>query len=228
MPDRARQGAIARLALPAACVALVVAACAGPLASPTPVPAASDGKIDARQLEAFSSVTVDGALNLVLSAGSVQAVQVEAPSNVLAMVRTQVSGAELSVTVAPPGFTSAKPATVRITSPEVTSVSLEGGANGTIEAMAQSLTVSVSSGSVLKGIGTVKQLSVTVLGNSVAELGDLSTDTAAITAAGGAKATLRVVKQLTGTADGGSVVTLAVQPVAQAVTLTGGAKLVGP
>jgi hypothetical protein len=228
MPSRAPRGALARLVALAGGIAIVAGACVGPLASPTPVPASSDAKTDTRSVQAFTSVTVDGALNVVLSAGSTQTVQVEAPSNVVALVRTDVSGTELSVTIAAPGFTSAKPATVRITSPKVTSVSFTGGASGTLEAMGQALAVSVSGGSTLKGIGTVAQLSVTALGNSTAELGDLSADAVAISAAGGAKVTLRAVKQLTGTADGGSVVTLAVTPVAQSVTVTGGAKVVGP
>jgi hypothetical protein len=117
---------------------------------------------------------------------------------------------------------------VRITSATLTSVALTGGATGTIEAMGQALAVSVSGGASLRGIGTVAQLSVTVLGNATAELGDLSADAVAISAAGGAKATIRATKQLTGTADGGSVVTLVVAPVAQSVTVTGGAKVVGP
>jgi len=228
MHPRAPHGALARLAVLAGVVALVAGACVGPLASATPIPAASDSKTEARPVVTFSSVTVTGPLNVVLSAGSTQTVQIEAPSNVVALIRTDVSGTDLAVTIAAPGFTSTEPATVRITSPKVTSLSLTGGASGTLEAMSQALAVSVSGGSTVRGIGTVAQLSVTALGNSTAELGDLSADAVAISAAGGAKVTLRAVKQLTGTADGGSVVTLVVTPVAQSVTVTGGAKVVGP
>jgi hypothetical protein len=176
----------------------------------------------------FSSVTVDGPLNVVLATGAVQSLAVDAPTNVLPLVTTEVAGSELEVTVSAPGFTSAKPVTVRITSPSMHAVALQGGAHGTMEAMAQSLTVSASGGSILKGIGAVQELSLTVLGNSEAQLGDLTSQTAAIALAGGAKATLHVAKQLTGTADGGSIVTLAASPVAQSVTVTGGAKIVGP
>jgi len=221
-------GAIARITLLAAAVALIAGACVGPLASPTPIPGTSDKTTDTRSVQTFTSIAVDGPLNVVVSAGGSQTVQVEGPSNVVGLIRTDVTGSELAVTVAAPGFTSAKPATVRITSSKVTSVSITGGASGTIEAMGQALAVSVAGGSTIKGIGTVAQLSVTALGSSTAELGDLSADAVAISAAGGAKVTLKAVKQLTGTADGGSVVTLVVAPVAQSVTVTGGAKIVGP
>jgi len=39
---------------------------------------------------------------------------------------------------------------------------------------------------------------------------------------------LRVAKQLTGTADGGSTITLVITPTAQAVTATGGSTITGP
>jgi len=228
MLPRAPRGALARLAVLAAATALAAGACVGPLAPPTPIPAASDSKTETRALQSFTSLSVDGPLNIVVSAGTTQTVEVVAPSNIVTLVRTDVAGNELDVKVAAPGFTSTKPVTVRITSPNLTSVSLAGGATGTIEAMGQVLAVSVSGGATLRGIGTVVQLSVTVLGNSTAELGDLSADAVAISVAGGAKATIKAIKQLTGTADGGAVVTLVVAPVAQSVTVTGGAKVVGP
>ena len=228
MPARATRRALVRLALLAASVALAVGACAGPLASPTPVPAASDSTTEARTVGAFSTLSVDGPLNLVLAVGSVPSVTVEAPSNLLPLVKTDVAGDELDVTVAPPGFTTTKPVTVRITSSQVGSVSLSGGAAGTMEVMQMAMTVSVSGGATLKGIGSVAQLTVTALGNSTAELGDLAADTAMITAAAGAKATIRAVRQLTGTIDSGAVVTLAVAPAAKSVAVTGGAQLVLP
>ena len=114
------------------------------------------------------------------------------------------------------------------TSPQVGSLSLDGGAQGTMEVTATAMTVSVSGGAVVRGIGTVQLLTVTTLGGSDAQLGELAAETGLLSAAGGAKATLNVRKQLTGTADGGSVITLAVAPVAQAVKVTGGARIVGP
>jgi hypothetical protein len=216
-----------RLVLTVASVALIMGGCAGPLASPTPVPAGTDTVSQARTVDLFNAVSVDGPLNLVLAVGT-PSVEVEAPSNVQPLVQTSVVAGELEVSVAPPGFTSSKPVTVRVSSATVTSLSLSGGATGTLETSAAALAVSVSGGSNLKGIGTVAQLSVTALGSSTAELGDLVADTATISAAGGAKVTLHAVKQLTGTIDSGSVVTLTVVPDAKAVAVTGGAQLVVP
>lgn len=227
MLDRAPCRTLARLAVLAAAM-LFAAACAGPSASPTPVAAATDHSTDVRQLADFTDVSVDGPLNLVLASGTATSVQVEAPSNIIPLVKTEVADKELDVTVAPPGFTSEWPATIRITSSKVVSVSLTSGATGTIEVIGTALTVSVSSGSSLKGIGSVQQLTVTVLGDSTAELGDLTADTATISAAGGAKATLHAVKQLSGTIDSGAIVTLAVVPEAKSVAVTGGAQLVLP
>lgn len=228
MPSRTHRRALARLAALTAAAALALGGCVGPLASPTSVPASGDTKTETRQLGAFTSVSVEGGLNLVFASGSATQVQVVAPSNLVPMVTTAVSGADLAIRVAPPGFTSSKPVTVRITSPQVSSISLDGGAQGTIEVMGKAMTVSVSGGAVVRGIGTVQQLTVTTLGGSDAQLGDLSAETGLVNAAGGGKATLRVAKQLTGTADGGSVITLVAAPVAQSVTTSGGAKVVLP
>jgi Putative auto-transporter adhesin, head GIN domain len=228
VPSRTHRRALARLALLGSVAAFAAGACVGPLASPTPLPASPDTKTDTRHVGQFTSVTVEGPLNVVLASGSSVEVQIIAPSNLLPLITTAVTGTDLAVGVAAPGFTSAKPVTVRITSPQVTSLSLDGGAQGTMEVMAKAMTVSVSGGAVLRGIGSVQQLTVTTLGGSDAQLGELSAETGLISAAGGAKATLHVTKQLTGTADGGSVITLAVAPVAQSVTTTGGAQIVGP
>lgn len=228
MPARAPRRALARRVVLLCSVALIAGACIGPLASPTPVPAAADSKTEVRGVGPFTSLSVTGKLNVVLAAGGSSTVQLEGPSNVLPLIKTDIAGTELDVTIAAPGYVSDKLVTLRVTSPRVNAVTLSDGATGIIEAMGQSLAVSVSGGATVKGIGTVQQLTLTVLGNSSAELGDLAADAAAISIAGGAKATLRVTKQLTGTADGGSVVTLAVEPEAKSVTVTGGAKLVGP
>jgi Putative auto-transporter adhesin, head GIN domain len=227
MHEPAPRRAHVHLALLGVVAILAVGGC-GPSPSPTPVPAASDSRTESRSLAAFTAVSVDGPLNLVLGTGTADSVDVQAPSNLLSLVQTTVSDNQLDVAVAPPGFTSAKPVTVRITSSRVASISLRGGATGTIEAMGASLTLSLSGGSTIRGIGTVAQLTVTVLGSSTAELGDLAADTGVISAAGGAKATLRVAKQLTGTIDSGAIVTLAVAPDTKSVAVTGGAQLILP
>ncbi len=228
MPSRTHRRALARLALSTAATALAASGCIGPLASPTPVPASGDTRTELRQVGEFTSVSVDGPLNVVLASGTGVELQIEAAANLLPLVTTDLAGTDLAIAVVAPGFVSAKPVTVRIMSPLVTSLSLDGGAQGTMEVMASSMTVSVSGGAVLRGIGSVQQLTVTTLGGSDAQLGELTADTGLIRAAGGARATLKVVEQLTGTADSGSVITLAVAPVAQSVTTTGGAKVVGP
>lgn len=227
MPARPRP-AIPRVAL-LACTVALVAACVGPFAgAPTPIPASAETKTETRAVNPFTSVAIDGPFNLILAAGAAVDVKVEGPSNVLQLVRTAVNGSELAVTVDAPGYTSTKAVTVRVTSPRVTSASLSGGAGGTIEAMAESLALTIADDGVVQGIGTVKELTLAATGNAQAQLGDLAADTVAIAIAGGSKVTIHPVKQLTGTADGGSVVTLTSKPTAQSVTVSGGAKIVGP
>ncbi len=229
MPSRAPCRALAALGVLTLAVALVGGGCAGPFAgAPTPIAASDQTQTVTRSVSDFSSVSVTGGLNLVVAAGPATQVQVIGPSNVVPLVQTSVAGTELLVTVGAPGFTSGRPVTVKVSAPKILAVSLDGGANGTMESESEMLAVSVSGASVLRGIGTVRQLSVTGLGGSDAQLGDLASDTATVSLAGGAKTTLRVAKQLTGTADGGSTIILVVQPTAQSVTTTGGSTVTGP
>ena len=229
MPSRAPRRARAAVAILTLGAALAVGGCIGPLAAaPTPIAASGQTQTVTRSVTDFSSISVTGGLNLVVAAGPSAQVQVIGPSNIVPLVQTSVTGSELLVTVSAPGFTSAEPVTVKVSAPKILAVALDGGANGTMEATAEALAVSVTGGSLLKGIGTVRQLSVTGLGGADAQLGDLAADTATVALAGGAKATLRVAKQLTGTADGGSTITLVVEPTAQAVTTTGGSTITGP
>lgn len=229
MPSPGRRRALSRLALLGLLTALAAGACVGPLAgAPTPVAAATDSLTQTRPVADFTSVTVDGGLNLVLGTGSATSVEVEAPSNVQPLISTVVTGSDLEVSVTAPGFTSTKPVTVRVSAPTVTSITLSGGATGTVEVMGEALAVSVAGGSVLRGIGTVTKLTVTALGGSDAQLGDLAAQTAGLSLAGGAKTTIRATKQVTGTADGGSVVTLVIAPQATSITTTGGSRVEGP
>lgn len=224
---RSRLGLV-RVAAVAVLAAGTASACGGPLVAPTPIAAAGAVERQERPLPAFTSVAVDGPLNLVLAAGSGQAVRIEAPADALPLVRTEVSGAELLVSLAQPDFVSSRTATIRIFSSRLTAVALSGAATATLEVMAPTFSVSASGGSVAKAIGRVTRLAVAVLGGAEAQLGDVSAETATISAAGGGRATLRVARQLTGTADGGSVITLVTAPVARSVSVTGGARIVGP
>lgn len=218
----------AMLAALAAAMAIAAGACSAPPASQAPVIAVPGSTIETRTVAAFTSVSVSGSLKVILATGIAPSVQVVAPANILPLITTATSGTELVVGVSAPGFVATAMPSVRIISADVTSVDLSEGAVATLETAAQRLAVSLGDGTTLRGIGTVGQLTVAVVGDSSAELGDLAADTASISMAAGARATLRVDRQLTGTADGGSVVTLVARPVAQAVTLSGGATIVGP
>ncbi len=229
MPSRAPSRAPALLAILALGSVVAAGGCVGPLAgAPTPMAASDQTQTETRSVSDFSAVSVTGGLNLVVAVGPSTQVQVIGPSNIVPLVQTSVAGSELLVTVSAPGFTSARPVTVRVSAPRIGAVSLDGGATGTMESESDVLAVSVTGGSVLRAIGTVRQLSVTGLGGADAQLGDLASETASVALAGGARTTLRVAKQLTGTADGGSTITLVVQPTAQSVTTTGGSTVTGP
>lgn len=229
MSLRAPRGALSPILLLAATAALVlVAACIGPLAAPpTPVAGAGDVATDDRTAGEFTSISAGAGLNVVIATGAATEVTLTAQSNLLPYVSTTVTSGQLVVTVEPPGISSDKPVTLRVTMPTLLSLSLGEGSTGTMEARSEAMAINLSGGADLKAIGSVGQLALTATGGAKAELGDLAVERCTVAMGGGAQATLRVSTTLTGTADGGATISLVTTPATQAVTTSGGATVVG-
>jgi Putative auto-transporter adhesin, head GIN domain len=225
-PRRASSFASAAAAV---AVLLLVAGC-GPISfdtSPTPVAGAGSATTEDRTGGGFTSISVSGGLNVVIASGDAATVKVTTQPNLLPLVRTEVAGGKLTASILAPGLSSAKPVTVAITIPKLTTLTLTSGATGTMELRTDLLAVDLSAGATLQAIGSVTQLALTAQGGARAMLGDLVADSATVTMGGGAQATLSAKTAVTGSADGGAALTLTTKPSSVSVKTSGGATVTG-
>ena len=228
MPLRAPRGAHSPIPFLAAASLVLVAGCLGPLdVKPTPVAGSGNVATEDRTAGEFTALSAGAGLNLVIATGATTEVTLTAQANLLPYVRTTVTAGQLVVTVEAPGISSTRPVTLKVTTPTLVSVSLGEGSTGTMEVQSEVMEINLSGGADLKAIGSVGQLALTAGGGAKAELGDLAVVSCTVTMSGGSQATLRVSTTLTGTADSGATINLAVKPATQTVRTSGGAIVVG-
>lgn len=229
MPRRAPRRALAGLAL-LSCL-LAAAACTGLPPQPTqPRSVAGEGAVvtEDRTAGEFQHLSVGGGLRVVVTAGAPVSVILSAQSNLLPLIRTVVEDGQLAVNVEPPGITSSEPITLTATVPDLQSVTLSGGADGTLlVADVASLNVDVSGGARLEATGSAGQLTLAASGGGQARLAALVVDTASVTLSGGSRVEMTVVDDLSGAAREGSNLVLTRRPTSLRVTTSGGAIIQG-
>jgi hypothetical protein len=234
MPSSAPRRAAIRL-VPALAAALVLAtALAGcgvlpQLGSTAPgLVGTGDLQQDVRDLGPISRVSVAGGFKVIVGIASTQQVVVEAQGNILPAVKTTVEDGQLIATIeAPDGITVQKPISITVRVTSLGSVALSNGATGYVEHTGSALNLDVSGGSQLVAIGDTPDLTLTVTSGALAKLGELAAAKATITVSDGATAELTVTGALSGTASGGSTVTLKAKPSSNTVTTSSGATVQG-
>jgi hypothetical protein len=231
MPARAPRRATLLLAVTAA-TALLATGVAGcilpPLSSQaTPVPGSGEVAAEDRTAGPFRHISVGAGLKVIVGTGSEPSVMLAAQPNLLKLITTQVRDDQLIVEVSAPGITSTEPITLTVRVPALDSITLSAGATGTIEVVGGTLAIDVSAGATIKAIGEVDALTVTASSGASASLGEITTATAAVTLTGGSSAELHVTGAVTGTADGGSTLTLTQKPASVDVKTSGGATVLG-
>jgi hypothetical protein len=161
---------------------------------------------ETREAAAFDGIDVGGGMHVRLSIGSPQSVTLEAEQNILDILDVVVSDGTLSIDNRD-SYSTSKGVTLTIVVPELTAVSLSGGADGRVTALnADRLTVDVSGGAQLDVTGEVTSLDVTASGGGKAYLDTLSAQTVTIDASGGAQARIKASERVTGDASGGASV----------------------
>lgn len=200
----------------------------GSTTSSVPVTGTGDPLAQDRTAGSFTAISASGAITVVVAVGPTRQVTLTAQRNLLPMIHTDVVDGRLVVTIDAPGFTSSQPVAVRVTTPVLTRVSLDGGANGTMELDTDTLNVTLAGASSLSAIGRAGQLVLAEDGESTADLVELKADTATVTITGTSSATINAATSLTGTADSASTIKLAQQPKTLSVRTSGGATVTGP
>ena len=231
MPARAPRRATFVPAIPAVAglaLAIGLAACGLPPLSSQAVPVQGTGEVVSqdRTTTPFHHVSVGAGISVIVGSGDTS-VTLAAQENLLTLITTEVHDDQLVVEVTPPGVTSTKPIALTVQVPELDSITLSAGANGTIEIESGSLAVDVSAGATIKAIGTLDTLKLTASSGATAKLGELQVGSAAVTLSGGSSAELHVTGAVTGSADAGSTLVLTVKPASVDVKTSGGATVQG-
>ncbi len=232
MPSRAPRRALILLALAAAStvvLAMTVAACGLAPTSPQGGAVQGEGQVTSedRTTTAFSHVSVGAGMHVIVRTGAEISVTLAAQENLLPLITTDVQGDQLVVEVAAPGISSTEPITLTIHLPELASIALSAGANGTAEIVGSALTVDVSAGATIKAIGEVDALKLTASSGANAALGEVAAGSASVNLTGGSTAELHVTGAVTGTADDGSTLVLREKPASVDVVTSGGASVQG-
>ncbi|OGO59408.1 MAG: hypothetical protein A2V85_08790 [Chloroflexi bacterium RBG_16_72_14] len=229
MRFRAPRRAALGLALPI--LAAGLAACGGPAQrseAPGPVQGAGAVTTEDRTPDAFEHLSVGAGIRVEVTEGAVVSVTLAAQPNLLPLISTRVTDGQLVVNVASPGFSTSEPVTLTVVAPDLRSMTLSGGATGTLATTTTgTLTLDVSGGAVLVATGTAQALALTASGGAQAHLGGLEADTATVTASGGCQAELNVVIALSGDVTAGATVRLTRQPASVDVTTGGGGMVIG-
>jgi hypothetical protein len=196
----------------------------------TPVAGTGDTQTEVRTQGDFTRVSVAAPVRIVVGSGGETAVTVEAQANVLPLIATDVVDGQLVVSMKAPGFTTVEGSLPKVTinTPALTSLAMAGSSVGTLESSAPELRLDITGQSSLTAIGTVPTLALSMAQSSKADFTDLQVTDATIKLADGSAATMAVSGSLTGSADGGSTLTLTTKPTSQAVETSGGGSVLGP
>jgi hypothetical protein len=163
---------------------------------------------ETREVGAFSRIEASAGIRVVVRIGPSEAVEVTAQENLLPVIATDVRGDTLSIE-ASEDFTTLEPVTVTVVVPALDGITLSGGSQAVLNGLdAESLELRVRGGAQVTAAGSVGSVALHADGGATASLEALSVRVATVSMDGGATATLTVSDDVTGTAAGGSRLTV--------------------
>jgi hypothetical protein len=163
---------------------------------------------ETRDVGAFSRIEASAGIRVVVRIGPSEAVEVTAQENLLPVIATDLRGETLSIQ-ASEDFTTLEPVTVTIVVPALDGITLSGGSQAVIDGLdAESLELRIRGGAQVTAAGSVGSVALHADGGATASLEALSVRVATVSMDGGATATLTASVYVTGTAAGGSRLTV--------------------
>lgn len=163
---------------------------------------------ETREVAAFTRIEATAGIRVVIHIGPAEAIEVSAQQNLLPAIATQVGGGTLRIE-ARDDFTTVEPVTVTVVIPALDGITLSGGSQAEIEGLdAQSLELSIRGGAQVTAAGSVDSVALDADGGTTARLEELSVRVATVSMQGGATAIMTASDEVTGTAAGGSRLTV--------------------
>lgn len=169
-------------------------------------------KTETRNVSGFTKIEVGGAVNIVVSAQSDFSVTVQADDNLLANIKTEISGDTLKI-YSEDSISPKTPINVKISMPALESVDISGASSGVIaDVKADSLELKASGASKIKITGEAKNLEADASGASTIDAEGLTAADADIEASGASKATVSATDNLKVEASGASKISYVGEP----------------
>ena len=163
---------------------------------------------ETREVGAFSRIEASAGIRVVVRIGPSEAIEVTAQENLLPVIATDLRGDTLSIE-ASEDFTTLEPVTITVVVPALDGITLSGGSQAVIDGLdAESLELRIRGGAQVTAAGSVDSVELDAGGGATASLEDLSARVATVSMDGGATATLTASGEVSGTAAGGSRLTV--------------------
>jgi len=173
-----------------------------------------DGPVqsETRKADAFTRIAVSGGIGVTVRTGPTPALEVSAQENILPVIATDVEGDTLRIR-STESYSTSEGVEVAVTTPALVVISMSGGSQGRMEGLdAERLDIELSGGAGLTATGTATSVALNMTGGSRASLENLTATTITLDLSGGTTATVQASDRVSGSASGGSRVSVLGDP----------------
>ena len=169
-------------------------------------------KIETRNVSDFEKIDASGAINIEVFVQKDFSVEVQADDNLLANIKTEVSGDTLKI-YSEDRISPKTRINVRISMPEIEGLEVSGASNGNVSNVkADSLELKASGASKIKIDGIANNLEADASGASTIDAGNLKVEDADVNASGASSATVSANNDLKVDASGASKISYSGEP----------------
>jgi hypothetical protein len=163
---------------------------------------------ETRNADPFTRIEVSGGISVTVRIGPTQALEVSAQENILPVIATDVEGDTLRIR-STESYSTSEGVEVAVATPALVGISMSGGSRGRIEGLdAERLDIGLSGGAGLTATGTATSVALNMTGGSRASLENLTASTITLDLSGGTTATVQASDRVSGSASGGSRVSV--------------------
>lgn len=163
-------------------------------------------KTETRNVSGFKKVEAQNAMNVVIDAGKEFSMQIEADDNLLPLIKSEVSGDKLTISIKESISSSRKP-TIKISMPELVALDVSGASSGEVSNVkTDSLELDASGASQIKIVGEANKLKSDASGASGIDAERLKVTDADVKASGASNSTVTVANELKADASGASTI----------------------
>lgn len=176
---------------------------------------------ETRDAKAFTKLESSFGIIVDLTVGEAPAITVEAPSDLLPIISTEISGDTLKIK-GTTDFVGSSPVTVHVATPDLESLTLFGGSIAKADDLAlDSLGLSISGGAEFTASGSTGTLAIDGSGGGRVHLDQLTADLVTLELSGGAQASVNAAESVIGDVSGGAHATVT-GPAEMHVSTSGG------